>query len=427
MKNPPRFKFYLLWTALAIFMMSCTSKPNFDELICVTLSTGSSFYYFFADTLGNVVTKPQEGLCGDFHEGLAYTHRITKQGYFCGYINKQGKMVIPLKYKDAGNFINGFAKVSTDFWKQGMINTKGEEIIPCMYPSVDVIGKNGLHKVTDTIGNIGCFNESGEMVYPCEYSNIAFLKNGNIYFAKRGKGKFIRTTKNDTIWLNQYREIDFNMNDTLAKVRNDQNLYGLIDMNGIEVIPCEYRFLGYFNNEGWSEFNAIDGTAGWIHYSGKKITMDLDRKQNFSEGLASIRKKGENLYGYINTDGDIVIPPRFLHANPFTCGFAYVCTQQHDWVYIDKQGNVQDTVYLDDLSSPHENLEDIDIIEKWIKEKGKWGKRGNLPKGCRSKDGKVIVPCEYKFIKKHPHWIEAITTDDKHYIYSPEGNLYFKY
>ncbi|MGO7719099.1 WG repeat-containing protein, partial [Rhizobium johnstonii] len=50
----------------------------------------------------------------------------------------------------------------------------------------------------------------------------------------------------------------------------------------------------------------------------------------FYEGLAAVRING--LFGYINTEGKVVIEPRFDLAGPFHDGFAEILVGKHTGV-----------------------------------------------------------------------------------------------
>ena len=63
-----------------------------------------------------------------FSEGLAEVKRNGK----CGYVNKSGEEVIPLKYDYVFAFSEGLATVKLN-GKWGFINTSGEEVIPLKY------------------------------------------------------------------------------------------------------------------------------------------------------------------------------------------------------------------------------------------------------------------------------------------------------
>lgn len=64
-------------------------------------------------------------------EGLAW---VQKDGKW-GYINKTGKVVIPLQYDDAYSFYEGLAVVKKD-GKYGFINKTGKIIVPLQYDDV---------------------------------------------------------------------------------------------------------------------------------------------------------------------------------------------------------------------------------------------------------------------------------------------------
>ncbi|MGN7055431.1 WG repeat-containing protein, partial [Neisseria sp. P0003.S004] len=56
----------------------------------------------------------------------------------------------------------------------------------------------------------------------------------------------------------------------------------------------------------------------------------------FSEGLAAVATVDTNKYGYINTKGEMVIPPKYEEAFYFNEGLAAVKILDK-WGYIDKR------------------------------------------------------------------------------------------
>ena len=76
------------------------------------------------------------------------------------------------------------------------------------------------------------------------------------------------------------------------------------------------------------------------NYNYNYSTTDYDFVDSFSEGLAYIRKNGK--YGYVNTDGELVIPIKYTQALMFLNGVALVIEningKNHSY-YIDKNGN----------------------------------------------------------------------------------------
>jgi hypothetical protein len=72
-----------------------------------------------------------------------YMGEITKDGFVIigvngyGFIDLNGKEIVPPKYQNVENFSNGMAAVMKGN-KWGFINTEGKEVIPCQYKKVEL-------------------------------------------------------------------------------------------------------------------------------------------------------------------------------------------------------------------------------------------------------------------------------------------------
>ncbi len=113
-----------------------------------------------------------------------WTHRSPNDslGVFCangkrGYYNSYtGKVVIPAEYRRAWIFSEGLAAVQKN-GKIGFINKEGKVVIPFRYPYhgntlSEFIFKNGYCAVADSLGKCGIINCKGEWVIKPEYDNI---------------------------------------------------------------------------------------------------------------------------------------------------------------------------------------------------------------------------------------------------------------
>lgn len=187
--------------------------------------------------------------------------------------------------------------------------------------------------------------------------------------------------------ITMYDEVSDYFHEGTCVVRNG-NKYGVIDMKGNEIIPCEHvrlnscsdgMFLyGAEKEDGWSiaygfldkkgnvvikaEYNDAgnfsDGLAlvkksdekkSWIRHSAfinKKGEIVVDfgtysEMESFSEGLAAVRveKENKNLWGYINTKGEIAIAPAYGYVYSFSDGVAIVGKNDKEFV-IDTKGEV---------------------------------------------------------------------------------------
>ena len=94
----------------------------------------------FIDKTGKIVFKVETEVhqCGEFSEGLAF----VQKDWCYGYIDKSGRLVVPLIYCEAENLSEGLASVKKGQCgeldiegkgRYGYIDKKGEVVIPFIY------------------------------------------------------------------------------------------------------------------------------------------------------------------------------------------------------------------------------------------------------------------------------------------------------
>ena len=110
------------------------------------------------------------------------------------------------------------------------------------------------------------------------------------------------------------------------------------------------------------------------------IEPQFDHANNFSEGLASIKK---DKYGYINRDGKTVINEDFGAAHDFNGGLAKVNITGKGWSFINKEGKL--------ITEPRdENRDDFgDGVVKVFKKS-----EGNV---YINKEGRIMFKCREEF------------------------------
>lgn len=150
-------------------------SPQYEELSDVNEGT-MSYYdtvtqrYGIIDTNKTILIKPQFDETHPFNEGLA---AVLDAGFW-GFVNKEGKVIIPPKYQQINVFSpepsrhpfnEGLANVGIDN-KFGFINTEGQTVIPFDYIYTEGF-KNGKAKVS-TGGNFFYIDKTGKCVQNCE-------------------------------------------------------------------------------------------------------------------------------------------------------------------------------------------------------------------------------------------------------------------
>ncbi len=109
--------------------------------------------------------------------------------------------------------------------------------------------------------------------------------------------------------------------DGLAFVRDaETGLYGFIDRNGSEVIPCQYAEVGNFI-DGYA-YVRQDGLYGYIDKTGTLvIPCEYDAAFGAGSGLFSVGKDGK--YGLVNAANEAVVPLEYDDISSSECGVAY--------------------------------------------------------------------------------------------------------
>lgn len=237
-----------------------------------------------------------------FSQGFSQTLIPYREGSLWGYCNNEKKIIIDLKYKDCQPFRYGYAKVKNDSG-YGVIDTLGNEVIPCTFYDINIISDKAV--LVQEPGKSSLRNMKNEIIHSC--SDIKY-KEGLI---------------------------------KISTYENNILLYGFMDAEGHEVIPCTLQSASYF-----------------------------------SDGLAAVQiSQRYGNYGYIDKTGKLVIPEIFGTANDFKNGYASVKLNYHHAI-IDKTGKtIACPVNFDSVETFSEGLfiiKNTNSTYSAINEKGEW-------------------------------------------------------
>lgn len=287
----------------------------------------------FRNSYGQSFNEGLRPVC--FWEHLESTNErwyVSLTGWW-GYIDTSGKVVIPVQFTCAYKWSEGLGPVRTDSL-MGYINREGEFEIEPRFEEAKCFSE-GCAAVRSN-GKWGLIDRKGNWIVEPEWDWINDMKEGRCWVRKDEKyrlmndrGKLIGKEKFDVVEdfsggfaivniggevsLPEDLLMDFSM--TLATGK-----YGLINREGKMVIPFqEYRFNHF--SDGKIIFN--DPKAGFFENAG---VMNTDGKiilaphhgrsiKGVYGGLAPASEGGK--WGYINIQGEWVIPPQFDGAESF--------------------------------------------------------------------------------------------------------------
>lgn len=148
--------------------------------------------YGYIDSTGAVVIPPKFKGAGEFSEGLA---PVREKGYY-GYIDETGKYVLPAIYDYAESFKEGLAKIYID-GNANIIDKTGKLKINFITSEIkDYTGS--LVKVKSSKNNWGVVKLNGNLIIDTIYDQISDISEG-IYIISNYNGPYSAIDSNGTI------------------------------------------------------------------------------------------------------------------------------------------------------------------------------------------------------------------------------------
>ena len=291
---------------------------------------------------------------GDFREGLA----MVKKGDYWGFIDKRGEEVIPLIFDWVTDFYDGIALGVLNH-QSVLIDKYSRETIPAHYNYIHLFheGKASARKYISAYKyKYGFIDKNANEILPFIYDEASSFSEGYAGVSLNGSSGFIDDEGNEMIALNFGRIHDFH--EGLAAVsQNDK--WGCVNKRGDEVIPQVYETVDDFY-EGLARIENDDFKFGFINKKGEIVVPykydneftqryidDSGRKceyhytnigTEYHEGLASVGIKQK--WGYINEEGNEIIPLIYNFTYRFSEGLAIVLNQSDKYGVIDRNGNL---------------------------------------------------------------------------------------
>jgi len=323
-----------------ITTMPYEQVSKFSEDLAVIKINGKCGY---VDRLGNVVIEAIYTIANSFSEGLAMV-ALDNRKY--GFIDKTGKIVIPLEYDNNYGFLNQFTLQSKNN-KLGLMNASGKEITEFKYNNIST-SSNGI--LTVKMGEkFGLIDKTGQEITPVKYDDIRFfvdslavVREGDKFSLINKAGREITPVKYDYIkfdrdslgvvkkgikygYINQAGQLviplkyDYanDFSDGIAKVRSGEK-FGLIDETEKEIINIKYNEINSFEwdllpvklNDKWGIINKKEQEITDFKFD-KIITSS---SPFFIVGIKDYNKIGKSqfLWGIINKDGKEITATRYL-------------------------------------------------------------------------------------------------------------------
>lgn len=333
----------------------------------------------------------------------------VKRNGLWGFVDHTGQLTIPCEWDGVGMVFQGRASVyKDDRW--GAIDKAGNILVPCEWDYL-VPESDGGYTVKRN-GYSGALAADGTVLIPCDrYTYVGPVINGARHIGLNDLWGLCTET-GEIITPCQWRSTGY-FHEGLAWVCGEGFSYGYINEQGETVIPTGY---GYAHLEDF-----VGGSAAVRFTNGSWQLMDTrgrflcekpwDDMEQFAQGdLIPVKKNGK--YGFINRQGETVIPLVYDNAQHFYDGLAGVVLDG-DAFWIDETG-----------------AKAVDRPEGYSSWQFNNGfvcmKDENSLYGVMDKSGAFIIPCEWPDGLINPFDRGGITymwTDTHYAFFNKQGQM----
>jgi hypothetical protein len=264
---------------------------------------------------------------------------MVQQDSLYGYFDTLGNMRIPIKYRAASSFNEGLAVVAdyvdSDAVAYGFIDHQGNMVIKPQYQYAYPFSEG--FAVVKNYDRFGMIDRNNREVFPIKYEILTSMFEGNL-FAGDNDGLALYNNKFERLTEPIYTQLDGKSEDRILVVRDGK--YGYLDLNGKEIIPCQYDRAGLFKNgrtfvsrnNKWGIIDRMGNIILPIEYDNSGYRAEA---YIYHDGLALVEK--DHFYGYVDISGNFVVYPSFQNAYQFSEGLAPVYIGA--WGYIDTKGD----------------------------------------------------------------------------------------
>lgn len=194
----------------------------------------------------------------------------------------------------------------------------------------------------------GFINENGKIIIEPQFDDAYYFFGDGVCFAISGnrkglinaEGKFVAELDTAINWT--YR---FEHGVTVCKA-NNYKLKGIINKSGEIILPAIYRNIVSDGDNGFIVEDTL-GNQGYVNNQGDfVIPCKYSKVGGFSEGLIPV--EAGKKYGYVDTNGIWVIDTIYDEARHFGNGFARVKTDGK-WHFINHDGNRVERFKCDEI------------------------------------------------------------------------------
>lgn len=253
------------------------------------------------DSLGNILVEPKFSYIADFENGFAEAGNNFKGNFKRGIINKKGDVIIPFIYTYIFRCCKERIRIGKNN-KYGLIDYNNTVIIPILYDNIYESDDDKIFLVQK--GNrFAYFEENGKQFTKFEFSNAERFRNGKASVVlENNSGTLINEKGEKLLKPIPNVRIDDYENENFYLVSNIKtNKKGVISNNGEIIFPSIYEEIAIFEdrfiikkNEKYAVFKSKnEQTSKYYDYIFSSINNKLEVIEKDKKGVID---KDDNIF-----------------------------------------------------------------------------------------------------------------------------------
>ena len=300
---------------------------------------------------------------------------------------------------DFGPIINGFTWISVSDDENGtrgfIIDPFGNRLSDEPYEISNRYFSDGLVTVWKD-GRAGCIDEKGQVVIPFEWNSINDFYHGAAIARRDGQEMLINRSGEILVSYTLQHTFSDGFDETLARTpAADCGLF-ILHHDDQDTL---YRATG-------EEVVTVDQVEGLSYY----YLARLNERKYLNADILLVQDGGK--YGYLNNQGEWIIPAQYIEAFPFSDGLAAVLPETGgQYLLIDRQGHTIAELPENCTVKGTYREGKIPVMDAH----GRWG--------YADQNGQLVLPCQWEEAECFFEGRAVVKKDRKYGIIDPSGEL----
>jgi hypothetical protein len=298
-----------------------------SKLILLPIKIKNQWGYM--DLQGKLVIPPSYSEAGFFNEDIAAVVQNEK----FGFISKANKFIVDPIYDEVTDFFEGRSIVEKN-GKFGMIDRNGYTVFEPIFEELGPVSEGMVFARKDTL--YGYYSRNRISLIPERYEEAESFELGYAHVRIQGKEAIIDSV--GSFIVNPiYDNVEFYSDTLLIFIENEK--YGICNLEGNPIVSARYDYIGKLVDN--RAIIVDQGKIGYINESGIicipasfEIYPNYQSYANFNLGLAKVKKNGKA--GLIDLNGKTFVPYNYNEIGLVTDIMA--CMKNEKWGFIDKMG-----------------------------------------------------------------------------------------